>query len=88
MALWKHNLLTCVLAAAVALKIALLVRLWCYFQKQPSKLFSVTPGSNISKSLSLYLWYVYPGGVLENNIGNCGKHQKKGVKIKTQKQSY
>jgi hypothetical protein len=29
-----------------------------------------------------------PGGVRENNIGNGGKHQKKGVKIKTQKQSY
>jgi hypothetical protein len=29
-------------------------------------------------------------GVRENNIGNGGKHQKKkkGVKIKTQKQSY
>jgi hypothetical protein len=30
-------------------------------------------------------------GVLENNIGNGGKHQKKkkkGVKMKTQKQSY
>jgi hypothetical protein len=26
-------------------------------------------------------------GVRENNIGNGGKHQKKGVKIKTQKQS-
>jgi hypothetical protein len=25
---------------------------------------------------------------LESNIGNGGKHQKKGVKIKTQKQSY
>jgi hypothetical protein len=28
-------------------------------------------------------------GVSENNIGNGGKHKKiKGVKIKTQKQSY
>jgi hypothetical protein len=27
-------------------------------------------------------------GVRENNIGNGGKYQKKGVKIKTQKQSY
>jgi hypothetical protein len=27
-------------------------------------------------------------GVSENNIGNGGKHQKIGVKIKTQKQSY
>jgi hypothetical protein len=26
--------------------------------------------------------------VCENNIGNGGKHQTKGVKIKTQKQSY
>jgi hypothetical protein len=26
--------------------------------------------------------------VRENSIGNGGKHQKKGVKIKTQKQSY
>jgi hypothetical protein len=26
--------------------------------------------------------------VRENNIGNGGKRQKKGVKIKTQKQSY
>jgi hypothetical protein len=30
-----------------------------------------------------------PLGVYENNIGNGRKHQKKrGVKIKTQKQSY
>jgi hypothetical protein len=29
-----------------------------------------------------------PLGVHENNIGNGGKHQKKGLKIKTQKQSY
>jgi hypothetical protein len=41
------------------------------------------------------LWYAYPWGyaadrlwVRENNIGNGGKHKKKGVKIKTQKQSY
>jgi hypothetical protein len=27
-------------------------------------------------------------GVLENNIGNGGKHTKKGVKIKTQKQIF
>jgi hypothetical protein len=27
-------------------------------------------------------------GVRENNIGNGGKHQNKGVKIKKQKQSY
>jgi hypothetical protein len=27
-------------------------------------------------------------GVLENNIGNGGKQQKKGVKIKIQKNSY
>jgi hypothetical protein len=27
-------------------------------------------------------------GVSENNIGTGGKHKKKGVKIKTQKQSY
>jgi hypothetical protein len=27
-------------------------------------------------------------GVHENNIGNGGKNKKKGVKIKTQKQSY
>jgi hypothetical protein len=27
-------------------------------------------------------------GVPENNIGNGGKHPKKGVKIKTQKQNY
>jgi hypothetical protein len=27
-------------------------------------------------------------GVRENNIGNGGKHQKKRVKIRTQKQSY
>jgi hypothetical protein len=27
-------------------------------------------------------------GIRENNIGNGGKHRKKGVKIKTQKQSY
>jgi hypothetical protein len=26
--------------------------------------------------------------VRENNIGNGGKHTKKGAKIKTQKQSY
>jgi hypothetical protein len=29
-----------------------------------------------------------PLGVRENNIGNGGKHKKKGVKIKRQKQSY
>jgi hypothetical protein len=29
-----------------------------------------------------------PLGVRENNIGNGAKHTKKGVKIKTQKQSY
>jgi hypothetical protein len=30
-----------------------------------------------------------PLGIQENNIGNGGKHQKKkGVKIKTQKQSH
>jgi hypothetical protein len=42
------------------------------------------------------LWYAYPWGytayqlgLRENNIGNGGKHKKKkGVKIKTQKQSY
>jgi hypothetical protein len=42
------------------------------------------------------LWFVYPWryvadrlGVRENNIGNGWKRQKKkGVKIKTQKQSY
>jgi hypothetical protein len=29
------------------------------------------------------------GGIRENNIGNGGKHKKKrGVKIKTQEQSY
>jgi hypothetical protein len=27
-------------------------------------------------------------GVCKNNIGNGRKHKKKGVKIKTQKQSY
>jgi hypothetical protein len=27
-------------------------------------------------------------GVRKNNVCNGGKHQKKGVKIKTQKQSY
>jgi hypothetical protein len=32
------------------------------------------------------LWYAADRlGVRENNIGNAGKHQKKGVKIKTQK---
>jgi hypothetical protein len=41
------------------------------------------------------LWYEYPWGyaadrlvVRQNNIGNGQKHQKKGGKIKTQKQSY
>jgi hypothetical protein len=41
------------------------------------------------------LWYVYPWGyeeerfgIRENNTGNGGKHKKKGVKIKTLKQSY
>jgi hypothetical protein len=41
------------------------------------------------------LRYAHPWGyaadrlwVKENNIGNGGKHQKKGVKITTQKQSY
>jgi hypothetical protein len=29
-----------------------------------------------------------PLGVRENNIGNGGKHKRKGVKIKTQKESY
>jgi hypothetical protein len=29
-----------------------------------------------------------PLGVRENNIGNGGKHQENGVKIKTGKQSY
>jgi hypothetical protein len=34
------------------------------------------------------LWYAYPWGYPENDIGNGGKHQKKkGIKIKTQKQS-
>jgi hypothetical protein len=29
-----------------------------------------------------------PRGVRENNIGNGGKHQRKGVKMKTQKERY
>jgi hypothetical protein len=29
-----------------------------------------------------------PLGVLQNNIGNGRKHQKNGVRIKTQKQRY
>jgi hypothetical protein len=45
----------------------------------------------LSRPVVPNLWYGYAAnwrGVRKNNIGNGGKHLKKGVKIKTQKQSY
>jgi hypothetical protein len=48
----------------------------------------------LHRSVVPNLWYTYPWwyaadllGVRENNIGSDGKHKKKGVEIKTQKQS-
>ena len=58
---------------------------------------SIYPYSYIFISLYYYLrqWFSTPSTpegdqlkLSENNIGNGGEHKRKGVKIKTQKQSY
>jgi hypothetical protein len=78
MALWKQNLLTCAVAAAVALEILslwsyALRRWWCHCQKQSWKSFSRIPCSNVtSRWMSGISVNLYPFRA----FFNFGKSQK------------
>jgi hypothetical protein len=79
MALWKKNLLTCALSAAVALKYSPcesmhFVRRWCHCRKQSWKSFPGIPRSNV-------VTLRWMSGISENlfpfrAIFNFGKSQK------------